>query len=270
MIRIYHFNIKLVKIKAHSNNENNKKVDKLAKLGMEKETLIIEDTLLLHNSTICWQDMPVKYNPILIIKGIKNAQFIDEFLGLNRNEIYKQPELLELIDWKISLKLNCIDQHNTLFENHFLQLFRIKICCNELPTCVNLKKWKPDIYDESWKCNFCSIEEHLWRCDKIQNVMQYIVKGFKLFLVNIIFEISKNDLDRHQVECKVEELDMWDLNSLYDFTFLLKNQLSHQLVDLLKLYIITNTKVLEKILKLIISKIILDFKILIWEYRNEL
>ncbi|CAB4415196.1 unnamed protein product [Rhizophagus irregularis] len=43
IIRIYHLNIKLVKIKAYGNNENNKKVDKLAKLGMEKETLIIED-----------------------------------------------------------------------------------------------------------------------------------------------------------------------------------------------------------------------------------
>ncbi|CAB4488252.1 unnamed protein product [Rhizophagus irregularis] len=96
MIRIYHFNIKLVKIKAHGNNENNKKVNKLAKLGMEKEILIIEDTLLLHNSTICWQDMLVERNSILMIKGIKDAQFIDEFLGLNRNEIYKQPELLEL------------------------------------------------------------------------------------------------------------------------------------------------------------------------------
>ncbi|CAB4395872.1 unnamed protein product [Rhizophagus irregularis] len=138
-----------VKIKAHGNNENNKKVNKLAKLGMKKEILIIEDTLLLYNSTICWQDMLVERNSILMIKGIKDAQFIDEFLGLNRNEIYKQPELLELIDWKISLKLNCIDQHNTLFENHFLQSFRIKICCNELPTCVNLKKWKLNIYDES-------------------------------------------------------------------------------------------------------------------------
>ncbi|PKC01863.1 hypothetical protein RhiirA5_426067 [Rhizophagus irregularis] len=145
-------------IKAHGNNENNKKVNKLAKLG------------------------------------IKDAQFIDEFLGLNRNEIYKQPELLELIDWKISLKLNCIDQHNTLFENHFLQSFRIKIYCNELLTCVNLKKWKLNIYDEK------ETIEHLWRCDKIQEVVQYIIKGFKLFLVNIIFEISKKDLDRHQIE----------------------------------------------------------------------
>uniref|UniRef100_U9U001 Uncharacterized protein n=1 Tax=Rhizophagus irregularis (strain DAOM 181602 / DAOM 197198 / MUCL 43194) TaxID=747089 RepID=U9U001_RHIID len=72
-----------------------------------------------------------------------------EFMTLNRNRIRYQSEVLELIDWKTSLKLNCIDQHYTLFEDHFLQSFRIKICCNELPTCVNLKKRKPDLYDDS-------------------------------------------------------------------------------------------------------------------------
>ncbi|CAB4445038.1 unnamed protein product [Rhizophagus irregularis] len=56
--------------------------------------------------------------------------------------------------------------------------------------------------------------------------MQNIIKGFKLFLVNIIFKFSKNDLDRHQIKCKAKELDIWDLDSLYDFTFLLKNQFS--------------------------------------------
>jgi ribonuclease HI len=54
MVRIYDFNINLVKIKMHGDSNNNKKVDKLAKLGMKKETLIIEDILLLHNDTIYW------------------------------------------------------------------------------------------------------------------------------------------------------------------------------------------------------------------------
>ncbi|CAG8765421.1 7279_t:CDS:1, partial [Rhizophagus irregularis] len=72
-----------------------------------------------------------------------------EFMTLNRNRIRYQSEVLELIDWKTSLKLNCIDQHYTLFEDYFLQSFRTKICCNELPTCVNLRKRKPDLYDDS-------------------------------------------------------------------------------------------------------------------------
>src|SRR6185369_10390443 len=100
MVKIYDLNINLVKIKAHGDNENNKTVDKLAKLGIYKETLMVEDALLLHNGTICWRDMPIERNPILTIKGVKDAQFVDEFMSLNRSLIYQQPELLELIDWK--------------------------------------------------------------------------------------------------------------------------------------------------------------------------
>ncbi|CAB5359461.1 unnamed protein product [Rhizophagus irregularis] len=129
--------------------------------------------------------MPIERNPILMIKGIKDAQFIEEFLMLYRNKVYRQSDLLRLIDWKISLKLNNINQYNTLFEDHYLQSFRIKICCNELPTCANLKKRKPDLYDEDWKCNFCKIEEetfdHFWKCSKIQNVVQDILKRLKIF-----------------------------------------------------------------------------------------
>ncbi|CAB4384494.1 unnamed protein product [Rhizophagus irregularis] len=159
IIKIYSLKVKITKVKAYSDCDYNKEADKLAKSGAEKNVLMIEDNLLLHNGTVCWRDMPIERNPILMIKGIKDAQFIEEFLMLHCNEVYRQSDLLRLIDWKISLKLNNINQYDTLFEDHYLQSFRIKICCNELPTCANLKKRKPDLYDEDWKCNFCKIEE---------------------------------------------------------------------------------------------------------------
>ncbi|PKY26376.1 hypothetical protein RhiirB3_472997 [Rhizophagus irregularis] len=171
--------------------------------GIEKETLIVEDTLLLHNETICWRDMPIERNSILTIKGVKDAQFVNEFMSLNRSLIYQQPELLELIDWKMSLKLNCINQYDTLFEDHYLQSFRIKICYDELPTCANLKKRKPELYDNRWKCNFCGIEEetydHLWQCYKIKDIVQEIISIFKKFLVNIIIEFSKDEINKGTV-----------------------------------------------------------------------
>ncbi|GBC15920.2 hypothetical protein GLOIN_2v1786842 [Rhizophagus irregularis DAOM 181602=DAOM 197198] len=77
---------------------NYRKADKLAKSGAEKSVLIIEDKLLLHNGTICWKDMPIERNPILMIKGIKDAQFIEEFLMLQQNKVYRQSDLLRLID----------------------------------------------------------------------------------------------------------------------------------------------------------------------------
>ena len=63
---------------------------------------------------------------------------------------------------------------------------------------------------------------------------------------------------------------MWEVGHLYDFTLLMKNQVSKQLIELLRYYKITEVKLLFKVLKQIIRKILLEFKVLIWEPRNEL
>ncbi|UZO04727.1 uncharacterized protein OCT59_025098 [Rhizophagus irregularis] len=63
---------------------------------------------------------------------------------------------------------------------------------------------------------------------------------------------------------------MWDIGRLYDFTFLMKNQVSCQLIELLRCYKITEEKLLYKVLKQITGKVLLEFKVLIWEPRNEL
>ncbi|RGB34082.1 hypothetical protein C1646_760959 [Rhizophagus diaphanus] len=120
MIKIYELKVNLVKVKAYDNNEYNISVDKLAKLDTDKKALMLEDTLLLYNGSTYWRDILIERNPILMIKGIKDAQFINDFFILNKNIIYQQQELLI-----------------------------IKICCDELPTYANLKKHKPDLYDDS-------------------------------------------------------------------------------------------------------------------------
>ncbi|CAB5306712.1 unnamed protein product [Rhizophagus irregularis] len=53
IIRIYSLKVRITKVKVHSDCDYNKEADKLAKSGAEKNVLIIEDKLLLHNGTIC-------------------------------------------------------------------------------------------------------------------------------------------------------------------------------------------------------------------------
>ncbi|GET55163.1 hypothetical protein GLOIN_2v1870638 [Rhizophagus irregularis DAOM 181602=DAOM 197198] len=122
---------------------------------------------------------------------------------------------------------------HSLSDNIYIRLFvRIKICCNELPTCANLKKQKPDLYDENWRCNFCKIKEetfdHFWKCTKI------------------IQEYSRDDIDIQELKVKINEL------------------------ELLRCYKITEEKLLYKVLKQITGRVLLEFKVLIWELRNEL
>ncbi|PKB96408.1 hypothetical protein RhiirA5_434892 [Rhizophagus irregularis] len=63
-----------------------------------------------------------------------------------------------------------------------------------------------------WKCNFCGIEketyDYLWQCYKIKDIVQDIIKMFKEFLVNIITEFSKEEINKDQLVDKVEELAM--------------------------------------------------------------
>ncbi|GET62956.1 uncharacterized protein OCT59_023039 [Rhizophagus irregularis] len=63
---------------------------------------------------------------------------------------------------------------------------------------------------------------------------------------------------------------MWDIGCLYDFTFLMTNQVSCQLIELLRCYKIIEEKLLYKVLKQITGRVLLEFKVLIWEPRNEL
>ncbi|UZO25130.1 uncharacterized protein OCT59_017412 [Rhizophagus irregularis] len=69
-----------------------------------------------------------------------------------------------------------------------------------------------------------------------------------VFDIKIIQEYSRDDIDTHELKGKINELGMWDIGRLYDFTFLMKNQ----------------------VLKQITGRVLLEFKVLIWEPRNEL
>ncbi|POG61281.1 hypothetical protein GLOIN_2v1786842 [Rhizophagus irregularis DAOM 181602=DAOM 197198] len=112
--------------------------------------------------------------------------------------------------------------------------------------------------------------EYFWKCSKIQNVVQDIIKRLKIFLVKIIQEYSKDDIDTQKLKSKINGLSMWEIGSSYDFIFLMKNQVSCQLIEFLRCFKITEKKLLYKVLKQITGRVLLEFKVLIWKPRNEL
>ena len=82
--------------------------------------------------------------------------------------------------------------------------------------------------------------------------------------------MPQEEIDKCELKVKVDELKMWDINSLYNFTFILKSQTSCELINLLRSYKIVDEENKVRILKQIIRKVILDFKIMNWERRNEI
>ncbi|POG72275.1 hypothetical protein GLOIN_2v1477912 [Rhizophagus irregularis DAOM 181602=DAOM 197198] len=89
-------------------------------------------------------------------------------------------------------------------------------------------------------------------------------------LVKIIQEYSRDDIDTQELKSKINGLDMWEIGCLYDFTFLMKNQVSCQLIEFLRCFKITEEKLLYKVLKQITGRVLLEFKVLIWEPKNKL
>ncbi|CAB4413948.1 unnamed protein product [Rhizophagus irregularis] len=104
----------------------------------------------------------------------------------------------------------------------------------------------------------------------MKEVVKEIIKRFKSFLVKFIQESSREEIDTQELFDKITELNMWEIGDLYNFTLLMKNQVSYQLIDLLKHYKIIDEKLLYKVLTQIIRRILLEFKVLIWEPRNEI
>ncbi|GES77156.1 hypothetical protein GLOIN_2v1786842 [Rhizophagus clarus] len=90
--------LKLQYMKAHDSDDHSNVVDKLAKEACSKECLVINPKLLTHNGTICWNHKPIERNITLMIKDIKETQYIEQFLTLNRNRYSTSPSDLESFD----------------------------------------------------------------------------------------------------------------------------------------------------------------------------
>ncbi|PKK58887.1 hypothetical protein RhiirC2_795618, partial [Rhizophagus irregularis] len=47
-------------------------------------------------------------------------------------------------------------------------------------------------------------------------------------------EYLRDDIDTQELKGKINELGMWEIGCLYNFTFLMKNQVSCQLIEFIK------------------------------------
>ncbi|GBB93182.1 hypothetical protein RclHR1_21260003 [Rhizophagus clarus] len=104
LIRFKDLIMTLQKVKAHDSDDHSNIVDKLAKEACSKECLVIDPKLLAHNGTICWNHKPMERNITLMVKDIKETQYIEQFFMLNRNRYFTSPSDLELFDWSLTFR----------------------------------------------------------------------------------------------------------------------------------------------------------------------
>ena len=145
LIKFKEINLIFNKVKAHSGNQNNDKVDTLAKNTYQEEIFNFKKDIYTSSAQILWKDRIIGKCHKEWINDIFEARFMEEFLSLNRNNKYTVCKL-EKIDWKVTYEMIKGFAKDNSLEDHFLCLFCAKIRGNELPTVENLIKRNPKLY----------------------------------------------------------------------------------------------------------------------------
>ncbi|GBC07043.1 hypothetical protein RclHR1_07200001 [Rhizophagus clarus] len=205
--------VTLQKVKAHDSDDHSNVVNKLAKEACSKECLVIDPKLLAHNSTICWNHKPIERNITLMVKDIREIQYIEQFLMLNRNKYFISPSDLESFDWSLTFRyIKDKFDETSAFDSSF-NSFKTKLHAEELPTQDNLCKRSPSVYIGSWRCVLCNTEletyQHLWSCFTTQNMKVEIVHNSKDQLFNLIlpFIQDKINIDYNDISTNIDNLD---------------------------------------------------------------
>ncbi|PKY29750.1 hypothetical protein RhiirB3_474549 [Rhizophagus irregularis] len=147
--------LQLVKVKAHNDSEYNNMVDNLAKDAVSKDPIYIDPRLLMYKGNVCWNRNLIEKEVTIMIKHIRETQWIEEFFNLHRNECWNNSETLAEIEWPYTFRVLKGNMELTNFSEHELNSFKVKIRTEELPTLDNLIKRKPHVYSSKWKCPMC-------------------------------------------------------------------------------------------------------------------
>ncbi|PKK67661.1 hypothetical protein RhiirC2_783241, partial [Rhizophagus irregularis] len=112
-IKFFALDVRVEKVEAHSNNQYNDLADKYAKESIDEDSIIFHDQILNFKALFKWNHLIVERNDIQLIKQIFEADNLNQFLNLNRNNLINNRHFFTLVDWKTSYRLNKKSQYIT-------------------------------------------------------------------------------------------------------------------------------------------------------------
>ncbi|RGB27914.1 hypothetical protein C1646_768497 [Rhizophagus diaphanus] len=249
IIKFFKLSVLLVKVKVHNNSEYN---------NIERN--------------VCWNYNPIEKDVTIMIKHIRETQQIEEFFNLHRNEYWNNSETLAEIDWSSTFKVLKGNTELTNFSEHELNSFKVKIRTEELPILDNLFKRKPHVYNSKWKCPMYLKDNetylHLWKCEQLEQINENIIGKLQQYIQDLILVNSQEEnINSENILKEILLCRIWNFNKTYNLFMLAKGFVHIDLVNLFKSY-----KMIDKdrirLLDGLVNKLIFDFKVLIWEYKN--
>jgi ribonuclease HI len=184
--------VQMTKVKAHSNDTSNNKVDLLAKEAKEEPEIIWtkwyrQEAL----TTLCWNEIPIDIGARDFIKELYKRKILMKWAGQNRIQKRWMKEINdhENFDWREFWEANRVGEAlETSPKKTREKSFRIKMMHNELPTLDNMNKRFPKEYGSLTNCIYCRREkeslEHLLSCPDVVEIRKEIWNEMKDQVLN--------------------------------------------------------------------------------------
>jgi hypothetical protein len=172
----------MTKVKVHSKDTNNNKVDLLAKEAKEDPEIIWTKWYQQEALTIlCWNEISIDIGAREFIKELYKRNILIKWAGQNWIQKRWSREINdhENFDWRGFWEANKVGGAlETSLKKTREKSFRIKMMHNELPTLDNMKKRLLKEYESITNCTYCRKEkeslEHLLSCPDILEIRKEI------------------------------------------------------------------------------------------------
>jgi len=205
----------LVKVKSHSGNPFNEKVDQLAKSALTKPPLTLSLNHIPYIPFVpTFRNIPINKEIRPFFKDYINSTTFTEFLGLKRNSKYSALS----VNWLCTFQLiNYEPLNQTTFKESYQHKRKYQLLLELLPSIESLKISRPDLYDDNWTCCKCLTEketfDHIWLCSSNHRILNQITHSAFILLKNQLFiQTSKTVWSNELNELMNPTFDYWTPN----------------------------------------------------------
>ena len=222
-----HLTIVMRKVKAHSGDLYNEKVDQLAKQCYDSSALLFNLTYIKQHH-ISYKGMCVTVPIRPLIQDITQSIMYSNFQHLSVINKYHHLN----IHWlATAFYLNDnIATACTSYEASAVKKKKIQRLIEFLPTMEVLKLRHPNVFDQTWFCVRCESDDesfnHIWECPTSWTLMRSIIQDSQLFLWDLI----KDD----NIFAEIQSLPIWHITINYtpNLIALIKGLIPHSLCRL--------------------------------------
>jgi len=219
-------NISLIlkKVAAHSDDPFNNKVDQLAKSSLFHSPLPIQFKHTPYISYLpTFNNMPILTTLRPFLKDFTNTKHFIDFYSLKRNLKYN----LLHINWSLTFEyIKLGTPTETSFKESRAHCRRLKFLFEQIPTIEFLKATQSKLYNSSWKCCRCLVEEenfnHIWTCVKIKKEMKDIInESLQILKQQLFIHTSKSCYPQDISSLLLSSHSYWSLRAdPHNFTFI--------------------------------------------------